>query len=140
MLKLSCARRRSCQSAFGQGFDSPQLHQNTQVRTLLVQKRVRPDKKTAAEVIVLCGSFLFAGVALCRQGLIGFQRLPAPAAFIPIDRINVACAGTDSEIGIKHHPTMRFTGTKALLQFRYPIRQPHNFGFQSSSSKHCFSL
>lgn len=44
------------------------LHQNTQVRTLLVQKRVRPDKKTAAEIIVLCGSFLFAGVALTPRG------------------------------------------------------------------------
>ena len=27
MLKPDCARRKSCQSAFGQGFDSPQLHQ-----------------------------------------------------------------------------------------------------------------
>lgn len=76
MLKLSCARRRSCQSAFGQGFDSPQLHQNTQVRTLLVQKRVRPDKKTAAEVIVLCGSFLIrrcsSHTARCSQVAVVF--------------------------------------------------------------------
>ena len=35
------------------------LHQNTQVRTLLVSECVRPDKKTAAEVIVLCGSFIY---------------------------------------------------------------------------------
>ena len=28
MLKLNCARRKSCQNAFGQGFDSPRLHQN----------------------------------------------------------------------------------------------------------------
>ena len=26
MLKLNCARRKSCQNAFGQGFDSPRLH------------------------------------------------------------------------------------------------------------------
>lgn len=49
-------------------FDYGFPHQNTQVRTLLVQKRVRPDKKTAAEIIVLCGSFLFAGVALTPRG------------------------------------------------------------------------
>ena len=41
MLKLSCARRRSCQSAFGQGFDSPQLHHNwTPVLIQCVSKRV----------------------------------------------------------------------------------------------------
>ena len=35
---------------------------NAQVRTLLVQKRVRSDKRTAAEVIVLCGSSLLVGL------------------------------------------------------------------------------
>ena len=37
MLKLSCARRRSCQSAFGQGFDSPQLHHKSTV--ILIELR-----------------------------------------------------------------------------------------------------
>lgn len=34
MLKPDCARRKSCQSAFGQGFDSPQLHHKSKIRTL----------------------------------------------------------------------------------------------------------
>ena len=33
MLKPDCARRKSCQSAFGQGFDSPQLHHLDRTRT-----------------------------------------------------------------------------------------------------------
>ena len=29
----SCARRKSCNSVFGQGFDSPRLHHSAQIRT-----------------------------------------------------------------------------------------------------------
>ena len=35
---------------FGHGFDSRRLHHNTQVRTLLVQKRVLPDNRKRGEV------------------------------------------------------------------------------------------
>ena len=36
MLKPDCARRKSCQSAFGQGFDSPQLHHKDERPATLV--------------------------------------------------------------------------------------------------------
>ena len=43
MLKPDCARRKSCQSAFGQGFDSPQLHQTGIGRTPISSAVVSPQ-------------------------------------------------------------------------------------------------
>ena len=45
-----------------QEFESLHLHHNAQVRTFLVQKCVRPEKRTTAEVIVLCGSSFMCSV------------------------------------------------------------------------------
>ena len=42
MLKPDCARRKSCQSAFGQGFDSPQLHQKGIGRTPISSAAASP--------------------------------------------------------------------------------------------------
>ena len=36
MLKPDCARRKSCQSAFGQGFDSPQLHHKSKNPNIII--------------------------------------------------------------------------------------------------------
>ena len=58
MLKPDCARRKSCQSAFGQGFDSPQLHHMNETRfsNIFIEKRV----SSRLESLERSGLFLFA--------------------------------------------------------------------------------
>ena len=133
MLKPDCARRKSCQSAFGQGFDSPQLHHLDRTRTrecgpfsLILQKI-----DVGLDTRPLQGHFSRRNVLALPAEAVDFPHQEAVEA--PILRVS-------------QHPLKLVTASSAPEPPRPVANQPKNTGYAGRipyflvgihSSPHC---
>ena len=100
MLKPDCARRKSCQSAFGQGFDSPQLHQKGIGRTPISSaaaspRSVRSDPQQKSAVLEVIPRRRFLPHIILSDILLVFWRDMRPDRAVPAESSVQPGKGTD---------------------------------------------
>ena len=133
MLKPDCARRKSCQSAFGQGFDSPQLHHLDRTRTrecgpfsLILQKI-----DVGLDTRPLQGHFSRRNVLALPTEAVDFPHQEAVEA--PILRVSQHPLElvTADDVLVRHPEEIRLQRTPELLElaeFDFTVLRPTGIG------------